>query len=116
MLIAALEDQVVEKSKAQELTLLLTVGLSQAPGFPLHGGSNASGNCSSAVSFVYGPIPPPRLFLLHPTHRRAGGAVGRDLILLRAALLLGHGAKAILHSPEQDGVQVSILSRGHLND
>lgn len=105
-----------EKPKAQDLTLLSTVGLSQAPGFPLHSGSNASGDSSLAVSFVYGPISPSPLCPLHPTHRRASGAVGRDFILLRAALLLSHGAKAILHSPEQHGVQVSILSRGHLND
>lgn len=65
---------------------------------------------------VCDPISPPRLCPLHPTHRRASGAVGRDLILLGAALLLGHGAKAILYSPEQHGVQVSILARGHLND
>lgn len=54
--------------------------------------------------------------LFTPTHRRARGAGGGDLILLRAALPLSHGAQPILHSPEQHGVQVSILARGHLND
>lgn len=50
------------------------------------------------------------------THLRARVAGGGDLILLRAALLLSHGTEPILHSPEQHGVQVSILSRGHLDD
>lgn len=53
---------------------------------------------------------------LHRTHRRASETGGRDLVLLGAALLLSHGAEPVLHSPEQHGVQISVLSRGHLND
>lgn len=50
------------------------------------------------------------------THLRARGAWGGDFVLLRAALLLSHGTEPILYSPEQHGVQVSILSRGHFDD
>ena len=51
-----------------------------------------------------------------PTHQRARGTEGRNLTLLRAAVLLCQGTEPILHSPEQQGVQVSILARGHLDD
>lgn len=110
MLTGALEEWVDGKSQAREVTLLLTVGLFQTRGLLLHSGGEASGD-----SF-FGRVSPPPLCPLHPTHRRARGAVGRDLILLWAALLLSHGAKAILHGPDQKGVQVSILARGHLDD
>lgn len=114
MLIGALEEWMDEKPKAQDL--LFTVDPLQEPGFLLHSGSNFSGDSFLGRVIVYGPTSPPPFCPLHATHRRASGAVGRDLILLRAALLLSHGAKAILHSPEQHGVQVSIFTRGHLND
>lgn len=70
-----------------------------------------------AIITVPSPLPHSILSALFtPTHRRARGAGVRGLILLQAALPLCHGTQPILHSPEQHGVQVSILARGHLND
>lgn len=51
---------------------------------------------------------------LTPTHRPTRWA--RRVCLVRAALLLSHGAHPVLDSAEQDGVEVPVLSRGHLDD
>lgn len=74
MLIASLEEQVDEKFKTQDLTLLLTVGLSQAPGFPLHSDSKASGDSSWQRLLSMVPSPLPHSALSTPL---TGGQVGQ---------------------------------------
>lgn len=83
---------------------------SQHPAVAVGLRDNSASGRASAHRSLFSPQHHP------PTHRRAGGTGVGDLVLLGATLLLSHGTQPVLHRPEQHGVQVSILARGHLND